>query len=148
MKVLILNGPNLNMLGVREPEVYGSETLDQIIARLKAYAAPLDVELVCKQSNVEGELIAYIQEAWQSSYDGMIINPAAYTHTSIALRDAIKGSGVPCVEVHLSNTHAREPFRQQSMSAGVCLGQIQGFGGYGYILALQGLLEHCKERAS
>lgn len=146
MKILVLNGPNLNMLGIREPDVYGSETLEQIMDRLVAHATPLDVELVCRQSNVEGELVAYIQEAWQLSYNGIIINPAAYTHTSIALRDAIKGCGVPCVEVHLSNTHAREEFRKHSMLAGVCLGQVQGFGGHGYILALQGLLEHCKAR--
>jgi 3-dehydroquinate dehydratase-2 len=148
MKILVLNGPNLNMLGVREPDVYGGETLDEIINTLNAYTAPLEIELICKQSNAEGELVTYIQEAWQSAYDGIVINPAAYTHTSIALRDAIKGCGLPTVEVHLSNTHAREAFRQQSMLAGVCIGQVQGFGGFGYIMAVQGLMEHCKERSS
>ncbi|MFU8781083.1 MAG: type II 3-dehydroquinate dehydratase [Kiritimatiellia bacterium] len=148
MKVLVLNGPNLNMLGQREPDIYGAETLDQILGQLQAVAGEHEVELVCFQSNVEGDLVTQIQQAQQAGMEGIIMNPAAYTHTSIALRDAIKGSGLPCVEVHLSNTHTREPFRHVSLTAGVCMGQVQGFGGYGYVMALQGLLVVMKERAA
>lgn len=145
MKILLLNGPNLNMLGRREPEIYGTETLAQILSRVSEVADSLGVTLVCEQSNVEGELVTLVQEASQQGFVGILINPAAYTHSSIALRDAIKASGLPCVEVHLSNTHAREAFRQTSLTAGVCMGQVQGFGGHGYVLALQGLLQHVKE---
>jgi 3-dehydroquinate dehydratase II len=148
MKVLVLNGPNLNMLGRREPDIYGHETLETILAPVQALSASSGIELVCFQSNIEGELVTQIQQASQGGVSGIIINPAAYTHTSIALRDAIKGSGLPCVEVHLSNTHARESFRQVSHTAGVCIGQIQGFGGHGYVLALQGLLAYLKERVA
>jgi len=148
MKILVLHGPNLNVLGLREPEVYGHETLATIMERLRAIAAASGVELVCRQSNHEGELVSYIQDAKAEGVDGIILNPAAYTHTSIAIRDAIKGSGMPCVEIHLSNTHARDSFRQKSMTAGVCVGQIQGFGGHGYVLALEGLIVHLKAGAT
>lgn len=148
MKILILNGPNLNMLGRREPEIYGRETLEEILAQVAQVAASCEVELVCRQSNVEGELVTWVQEAQQEGVAGIILNPAAYTHSSIALRDAIKASGLACVEVHLSNTHARESFRQTSLTAGVCMGQVQGFGGYGYVLALQGLLQYLKGKSA
>jgi 3-dehydroquinate dehydratase-2 len=138
--ILILHGPNLNLLGQREPEVYGHTTLAEIDARLVA-AADGSAELRSLQSNHEGMLIDAIHEAMAWA-DGIVINPAAYTHTSVALRDAIAGSGLPTVEVHLSNVHAREPFRHTSLIAPVCLGQISGFGPYSYELGLLALLEH------
>jgi 3-dehydroquinate dehydratase-2 len=138
--ILILHGPNLNLLGQREPEVYGHTTLAEIDARLVA-AADGSAELRSLQSNHEGVLIDAIHEAMAWA-DGIVINPAAYTHTSVALRDAIAGSGLPTVEVHLSNVHAREPFRHTSLIAPVCLGQISGFGPYSYELGLLALLEH------
>jgi 3-dehydroquinate dehydratase-2 len=146
MKILVINGPNLNLLGQREPDVYGSETLADIESKTRQAAAALDVELDAFQSNEEGVLVTTIGQA-SGVYDGIIINPAAYTHTSIALHDAIKASGVPCVEVHLSNTHARESFRHTSLTAPVCIGQIMGFGGKGYLLALEGLVEKLRSNA-
>lgn len=148
MKILVLNGPNLNLLGLREPAIYGRETLEQILERVFAEAERLGVVLVCRQSNSEGELVTSIQDAQQEGCSGIVINPAAYTHTSIALRDAIKGCDLPCVEIHLSNTHTRESFRHKSMTAGACIGQIQGFGSYGYVLALEGLVAYLKERSA
>ena len=139
MKILVLHGPNLNLLGRREPEIYGSETLDDINQALIEAGLQRGAEIDVCQSNIEGELVTRIGEA-AGEYDGIIINPAAYTHTSVALRDAIKACGVPVVEVHLSNTHAREEFRHRSMTAPVCLGQIMGFGKNSYLLALQGLI--------
>jgi 3-dehydroquinate dehydratase-2 len=135
MKVLVLHGPNLNLLGTREPEVYGRTTLGGINAMLAEEAQALGVELKIFQSNVEGELVTAIQEAagWA---DVLIINPAAYTHTSVALRDAIVAVGIPAIEVHLSNVYAREPFRHHSYVAPVAAGQIAGFGAESYRLAL------------
>jgi 3-dehydroquinate dehydratase-2 len=139
--ILILHGPNLNLLGQREPEVYGHTTLAEIDARLSARASRQGVELRYLQSNHEGALIDAIHEA-MSWADAILINPGAYTHTSVALRDAIAGVGLPAVEVHLSNVHAREPFRHTSLLAPVCLGQISGFGPYSYELGLLALIEH------
>jgi len=138
--MLVMNGPNLKLLGKREPEIYGSETLDDIVAKLFDYADGKGVEMISFQSDVEGELVEQICKAGRQ-YDGIIFNPAAYTHTSVALRDAISACGIPVVEVHLSNTHKRESFRHVSLTAGVCVGQVMGFGGLGYVLAFDGLLQ-------
>ena len=143
MKILVLNGPNLDLLGRREPGIYGSDTMADIIARLKAKAGELGIELDCLQSNIEGELVTSIGSA-AGRYDGIVINPAAYTHTSIALRDALEACGVPAVEVHLSNIHAREKFRHRSLTAARCVGQISGFGAGSYLLGLEGLVEHLR----
>ncbi len=141
LRMLVLHGPNLNLLGTREQSIYGTQSLDGIDSALTKLSEELGVEVDIRQSNNEGELVSWIQEA-RSGYDGIIINPAAYTHTSIAIRDAIAAVGLPTVEVHLSNIHQREPFRQHSHVAGVSLGQISGLGPTGYLLALRGLYEH------
>lgn len=135
MRVLVLHGPNLNMLGTREPEVYGRMTLAGVNAMLEEEAGRLGIELKTFQSNVEGELVTAIQQAagWA---DVIVINPAAYTHTSVALRDAVSAVAIPTIEVHLSNVHAREPFRHHSYIAPVAAGQICGFGAESYRLAL------------
>lgn len=140
MKLLILHGPNLNLLGTREPEIYGSLTLHDIDAKLVEFAGDHQVELVCKQSNHEGELIDALHDA-RAWADGVIFNPGAYTHTSIALRDAISAIGLPVVEVHLSNVYAREEFRHVSMISAVCTGKITGFGWRSYLLALKALID-------
>jgi 3-dehydroquinate dehydratase-2 len=136
MKILFLNGPNLNLLGQREPEVYGRETLADIEAAVRKRAGQLKAKIDFRQTNVEGELVNWIQEA-KGKFDVIALNAAAYTHTSIALRDAIAGVGVPTIEIHLSNVHAREKFRQKSLIAPVCCGQIIGFGSKSYILAVE-----------
>jgi 3-dehydroquinate dehydratase-2 len=139
MKVLLVNGPNLKLLGTREPTIYGSETLDQIVKKVCAYATTKGVQVTAFQSDDEAALVSAIGAA-SGVYEGIIINPAAYTHTSVALRDAISACGVPTVEVHLSNTHKRETFRHSSLTAPVCVGQIMGFGSKGYLLAVDALV--------
>ena len=136
MRVAVIHGPNLNLLGRREPEVYGRETLEEIDRRLKDRAAEWGVELTITQSNHEGGVVEAIQ-ACREAADAIIINPAALTHYSLAVRDALAAVGLPAVEVHLSNIHAREPFRRLSVTAPVCRGQISGFGSLGYLLALE-----------
>lgn len=143
MKILVIHGPNLNLLGDREPEKYGTSTMEDINAAIGRSAKELAVEVEFFQSNCEGSLVSKIQEA-KKNFDGILINPAAYTHTSIALRDAVMAVTKPCVEVHLSNIYSRESFRHHSFIAPVCVGQISGFGLDSYILGLKALVNHIK----
>lgn len=144
MKILVLHGPNLNMLGTREPEIYGSLTLDDINAALSQLAFDLGIEIECFQTNSEGRLVDRIQSA-AGLFDGILINPAAYTHTSIAIRDAIAAAALPAVEVHLSNIHSREKFRTKSYIAPMAIGQICGFGADSYLLGLRAIFNHIKK---
>jgi 3-dehydroquinate dehydratase-2 len=142
--ILLLHGPNLNLLGTREPEVYGSMTLEDINREVSAAAREREVEIQPFQSNHEGALVDALHEA-QSWTDGVIFNPGAYTHTSVALRDAIAGTGLAVVEVHLSNVYAREAFRHESLLAPVCVGQISGFGWRSYLLGLEAILGYLQD---
>ncbi len=141
-EILVLNGPNLNLLGTREPEVYGTDTLDDIVDGLVRLAGDRGFAVRSFQSNVEGELVGALHAAAADGLLGAVFNPGAYTHTSIALRDAITGTGLPVVETHMSNVHAREEFRHTSMLSAVCLGVVVGFGSTSYRLALDALLTH------
>jgi 3-dehydroquinate dehydratase-2 len=147
LKILVLHGPNLNLLGTREPTLYGLTTLEELNTSLVMLGKELGVSVEARQSNIEGELVTWIQEA-SSQFQGLLMNPAAYTHTSIALRDAIVGVGMPTVEVHLSNIHRRESFRRRSYLAPVALGQISGFGPHSYFLGLRALVAALQQRAS
>ena len=140
MNILVLHGPNLNLLGTREPTLYGTITLEEVNASLKKLGMDLGVSVESRQSNLEGELVTWIQEA-NAQFEGLVFNPAAYTHTSIALRDAVVGVAIPMVEVHLSNIHRRESFRRRSYLAPVSLGQISGFGPQSYLLGLRALVD-------
>jgi 3-dehydroquinate dehydratase-2 len=141
LRLLVLHGPNLNLLGTREPSVYGLLSLADIDKTIAHHAATLGIAVQSKQTNEEGELVTWIQDA-RGHFEGIVINPAGYTHTSIAIRDAIAAVALPTVEVHLSNIHQREEFRHHSFIAGVAIGQISGFGATGYLLALEGLVAH------
>lgn len=144
MKILIINGPNINMLGIREPDVYGKTTYSDLCSYILTNMDTLGVKVEILQSNIEGEIINFIQQAY-GNYDGIVINPGAYTHYSIAIYDAIKAVSIPTIEVHISNIHSREEFRRKSVIAPACIGQIAGMDKYGYILAvmaLQNLLEN------
>lgn len=141
IKILVLHGPNLNLLGSREPEIYGRDTLADIDARLEALAKDLGVAVEARQSNHEGELVTWIQQAGAEGFRAVIINAGAYTHTSVALRDALTASGLPAIEVHLSNIHKREEFRRTSLISEVVVGQIAGFGPQSYLLALRAAAE-------
>jgi 3-dehydroquinate dehydratase II len=144
MRILLLNGPNLNMLGTREPEIYGHDTLDEIVAKVFGMAQELGVEVTALQSNHEGALVDFIQQN-QATADAIIINPGAFGHYSYAIRDAISGSNLPTVEVHISNVHARERFRERMVLSGVCKGVVTGFGWRGYLYALDLLVSAAKE---
>lgn len=139
-KILIINGPNLNMLGIREPGVYGTETLDTLCEKIKNKADTLNAQVECYQSNIEGEIINKIHSA-MGVFDGIIINPGAFTHYSYAIRDALSSVNVPAIEVHISNVHKREEFRHKSVTAPVCIGQICGLGTNGYLYALEELCD-------
>lgn len=144
MKIVVIQGPNLNMLGVREQQVYGSMKLEQIHVQMKDFASQSGMEIEFFQSNLEGELVDKIQECYGDA-DGIIINAAAYTHTSIAIRDAISAVNLPTIEVHISNIYRREEFRKQNMIAPVCSSSIVGFGPFGYHLAMVGVLQMMNE---
>jgi len=141
MKILVLHGPNLNLLGTREPDVYGSLTLDEINTRLVELGESLEAEVICQQSNHEGALIDALHEA-RTWAEGVVFNPGGYTHTSVALRDAVAAIGIPVVEVHLSNVYAREGFRHTSLLSAVCVGKVTGFGWRSYLLGLRAIIEY------
>jgi 3-dehydroquinate dehydratase-2 len=144
MKILVIHGPNLNLLGTREPDKYGTATLEDIDRDLEAFAYELGIDIEFYQSNVEGDIVSKVQSA-KGEFDGIVINPAAYTHTSVALRDAFLAVEIPTVEVHLSNVHAREEFRQKSYIAPVVVGQISGFGEDSYKLGLSAIVNYIKK---
>lgn len=146
LSILVLNGPNLNLLGTREPGHYGVQTLADINQSLITLADTLDVELTSQQSNHEGELVELIQKAGSDSIDAILINPAAYTHTSVALRDALLATRIPFVEVHLSNIHKREEFRHHSLLVDAAVGTVAGFGPTSYTMALRGIVEHLRNK--
>ena len=148
MKILVLNGPNLQLLGRRKVEVYGVVPLSEIESRLRKVASELEVELGFMQSNHEGVIVDAIAQALADGVDGLVINPAAYTHTSVAIRDAIEGVKLPAVEIHLSNIHAREGFRHESLTAPVCIGQIAGLGADGYEWALRALVKYLTNKTT
>ncbi len=145
MKILVINGPNINMLGIREPQVYGKNDYPALLAVLDALAKKHSITIDAYQSNIEGEIVGRIQQA-RGTYDGIVINPAAYTHYSVAILDALKAAGVPAIEVHLSNIAGREEFRHKSVTAAGCMGQISGLGFDSYLLAVEGLLRHLESR--
>jgi len=146
LHILVLHGPNLNLLGTREPGVYGSATLGEVDAMLRSLGKELGVAVEARQSNIEGELVTWIQQA-PSQFQGLVLNAGGYTHTSIALRDAIVGVGLPMVEVHMSNIHGRESFRRRSYLAAIALGQISGFGPQSYALGLRALVQALQDNS-
>ena len=144
MKIMLINGVNLNFVGIREKSIYGDKDFNSMCADIKAYAEEKGIELTMFQSNSEGEIVDTLQKAYFEKYDGVIINPGAHSHYSIAIYDAIKSISLPCVEVHLSNVHAREEFRKNCVTAGACTGQICGFGEFGYKMAIDALVAKSK----
>jgi len=144
MRILVIHGPNLNLLGKREPEIYGSTTIDEINALLRKEGKTLDTDVEFSQSNSEGEIVNTIQEA-MGEFDGIVINPAAYTHTSVAIRDAIASTAIPTIEVHISNIFKREDFRRNSYISGVSIGVVSGLGIDSYLLGLRGLVSYLKK---
>ena len=145
LRILVIHGPNLNLLGKREPHVYGKASLSKINQSIQLEAKRLGAQVAIIQSNHEGELVDLIGGARANHYGGILINPAAYTHTSVALRDALSACGIPAVEVHLSNIYGREEFRRQSLTAAMCIGQVSGFGEQSYLLGLKGLVKALKK---
>lgn len=143
MQILCISGPNLQLLGTREPEIYGRETLREIHARLAKRAETLGVDVTCKQTNHEGTIVDWIGDA-PKKFAGLLLNAGAFTHTSLAIFDALKATSLPCVEVHLSNPEAREAYRAASKIAGACIGKVSGFGGESYLLALDGIALHLR----
>ena len=148
MKIMVINGPNLNMLGIREKNIYGTFSYDDLCRYIETYSEFKDknIEFEFLQSNIVGEIVNFIQEAYNRKYDGIILNAGGYTHTSVAIHDAIKAVSIPTVEVHISNIHAREDFRKVCITTPACIGQITGLGKFGYILAVVYLIEYYKER--
>ncbi|PKL40887.1 MAG: type II 3-dehydroquinate dehydratase [Spirochaetae bacterium HGW-Spirochaetae-1] len=142
--LIVINGPNLNMLGTREKDIYGTLALDEISSMVESYARENNIKVIFFQSNSEGDIVSFIQSNRHAH--GMVINPAAYTHTSVAIRDAIAAVNIPAVEIHLSNIHAREEFRKHSFIAPVCVGQISGFGYNSYILGIRAIIEYLESR--
>jgi 3-dehydroquinate dehydratase-2 len=145
LRVLVLSGPNLQLLGAREPALYGSSTLAEIHERLLNLGGAEGAEVEARQSNHEGDLVTWLGEAARDGFHGVVINPGAYTHTSVALLDAARASGLPVIEVHLSNPDAREPFRRRTLVGRACLGRVAGFGPLSYELGLLGLLRHLRQ---
>ena len=141
MKILVVNGPNINMIGIREPEIYGNQNYKTLLADIEKWAEEIGCDVECFQSNHEGALIDALQQAYFDGFDGAVFNPGGYTHTSVALHDAIASVPMPIIECHMSNVHAREEFRHVSMTASACRGQIVGFGFYGYVMGMRALVE-------
>lgn len=146
MKIAVINGPNLNFLGVREPQIYGSQSLKDLEDSIRSYGEEKGIALTFFQSNYEGALIDFIQKCYEEEIDGLIINPAAYTHYSYALADALKSIGKPAVEVHISHIHNREDFRKHSVTAASCIGVVEGFGFDSYLIALEALVRHINKQ--
>ena len=141
MKILVINGPNLNLLGEREPDKYGNNTYAELCGKIKTFCTEKNIEAEIYQSNIEGEIVTAIQDA-RNIYDGIVINPAGYTHTSVAIRDALLAVKIPAVEIHISNIQEREDFRKISITAPACIGQIAGFGQNSYLLGIQALKDY------
>lgn len=145
MKIFVINGPNINMLGIREPNIYGNETYESLLKNIDLWAKELGIEVECYQSNVEGEIVNFIQKAYFEKANGIVINPAAYTHTSVAILDALKATNIPAIEVHISDIDAREEFRKVSLTSQYCYKVIKGLGIEGYKVALEDIKKHVEE---
>lgn len=146
MKFYVINGPSINMLGIREPDIYGKESYSSLLENISKWAKELGVDVVCFQSNVEGEIVNYIQQAYFEKIDGIVINPAAYTHTSVAILDALKACNIPAIEVHISDIDKREDFRKTSLTSQFCFKVIKGLGIEGYKVAMEELKKYLEEK--